>query len=41
MYFLNYIDRNAIASARFDDLEDDLKLAGPEYNTRISILFVG
>ncbi|KAK7732593.1 hypothetical protein SLS63_004848 [Diaporthe eres] len=41
MYFLNYLDRNAIAQARLDGLEDDLKLEGSQYNTCISILFVG
>jgi hypothetical protein len=28
MYWLNYLDRNAIALARLNDLEDDLKLEG-------------
>ncbi|KAJ4303344.1 hypothetical protein N0V90_002237 [Kalmusia sp. IMI 367209] len=41
MYFLNYLDRNAIAQARLDNLEKDLKLVGSQYNTAISILFVG
>ncbi|KAF4764269.1 hypothetical protein N7455_010892 [Penicillium solitum] len=41
MYFLNYIDRNAIANARLNDLEKDLGLVGTQYNTCISILFVG
>ncbi|KAL4863451.1 hypothetical protein BDV12DRAFT_206453 [Aspergillus spectabilis] len=41
MYFLNYVDRNAIASARLNGLEDDLGLHGTQYNTCISILFVG
>ncbi|KLJ09354.1 hypothetical protein EMPG_15217 [Blastomyces silverae] len=41
MYWLNYLDRNAIALARVDDLEQDLHLKGNEYNTCISILFVG
>ncbi|KAH7368285.1 vitamin H transporter, partial [Plectosphaerella cucumerina] len=41
MYFLNYLDRNAIAQARLDGLEDDLGLVGNQYNTCISILFVG
>jgi len=41
MYFLNYLDRNAIAQARLNDLEDDLGLVGSQYNTCISILFVG
>ena len=37
----NYLDRNAIAQARLNDLEEDLGLVGSEYNTCISILFVG
>ncbi|KAL4816236.1 major facilitator superfamily domain-containing protein [Aspergillus spinulosporus] len=41
MYFLNYVDRNAIASARLNGLEKDLGLQGTQYNTCISILFVG
>ncbi|KFA71228.1 hypothetical protein S40288_03857 [Stachybotrys chartarum IBT 40288] len=41
MYFLNYLDRNAIAQARLNDLEDHLGLVGTQYNTCISILFVG
>jgi hypothetical protein len=41
MYFLNYLDRNAIAQARLNGLEDDLGLVGTQYNTCISILFVG
>ncbi|TEA22084.1 putative transporter [Colletotrichum sidae] len=41
MYFLNYLDRNAIAQARLGGLEKDLGLVGSQYNTCISILFVG
>lgn len=41
MYILNYIDRNAIASARLGGLEEDLNLQGSEYETAISVLFVG
>ncbi|PYH83747.1 putative pantothenate transporter [Aspergillus uvarum CBS 121591] len=41
MYFLNYLDRNAIANARLNNLEEDLKLVGTQYNTCISILFIG
>ncbi|KAJ6035876.1 hypothetical protein N7540_000155 [Penicillium herquei] len=41
MYFLNYLDRNAIANARLNNIEEDLGLKGTEYNTCISILFVG
>ncbi|EXJ68578.1 uncharacterized protein A1O5_08372 [Cladophialophora psammophila CBS 110553] len=41
MYFMNYLDKQAIASARLNKLEDDIGLTGSEYNTCISILFVG
>lgn len=38
---MNYLDRNAIALARLDDLEDDLNLTSTQYQTCVSILFVG
>jgi hypothetical protein len=38
---LNYLDRNALPQARLNTLEEDLNLKGVEYNTAISILFVG
>jgi hypothetical protein len=41
MYFLNYLDRNALPQARLNSLEKDLNLKGVQYNTAISILFVG
>ena len=41
MYWLNYLDRNAIALARINDLEDDLGLSSTQYQTCVSILFVG
>lgn len=43
MYFLNYIDRNAIAQARLNDIEVDLGMneSGTDFNTAVSILFVG
>lgn len=41
MYWLNYLDRNAIALARLNDLEKDLNLKGSQYQTCVSILFVG
>jgi MFS family permease len=41
MYWLNYLDRNAIALARLDDLEEDLNLSSTQYQTCVSILFVG
>lgn len=41
MYWLNYLDRNAIALARLNDLEEDLGLSSTQYQTCVSILFVG
>ncbi|KAF4922841.1 putative transporter [Colletotrichum viniferum] len=41
MYWLNYLDRNAIALARLNDLEEDLNLTSTQYQTCVSILFVG
>ncbi|KAL6705504.1 hypothetical protein ACN47E_006620 [Coniothyrium glycines] len=41
MYWLNYLDRNAIALARLDDLEEQLNLTSSQYQTCVSILFVG
>lgn len=35
------LDRNAIAQARLNGLEEHLGLVGTQYNTCISILFVG
>ena len=41
MYFLNYVDRNTIAQARINHLEKDLGMSGTDFNTAVSILFVG
>lgn len=41
MYWLNYLDRNAITVARLDNLEEELNLSSTEYQTCVSILFVG
>jgi len=41
IYRLNYLDRNAIALARLNDLEEDLNLSSTQYQTCVSILFVG
>ncbi|KAI9802141.1 MAG: hypothetical protein M1833_002062 [Piccolia ochrophora] len=41
MYIMNYLDRNNIASARLAGLEEDLNLTGSQFNTTVSILFVG
>jgi MFS family permease len=38
---LNYLDRNNIAVARLGTFEKDLGLHGSQYNTIISIFFVG
>ncbi|KAF1914369.1 major facilitator superfamily domain-containing protein [Ampelomyces quisqualis] len=41
MYFLNYVDRNAIAQARLNNLEKDLGMSGVQFNIAVSVLFVG
>ncbi|KAF6794177.1 MFS transporter [Colletotrichum sojae] len=41
MYLFNFLDRNAIINARLNHLEEDLGLVGTQYNTCVSILFVG
>lgn len=46
MYIMNYLDRNNIAAARYagtnkQGLEFDLGLVGDQYQTCVSILFVG
>nr|XP_036580136.1 TNA1 is necessary for nicotinic acid import into the cell [Colletotrichum truncatum]KAF6787968.1 TNA1 is necessary for nicotinic acid import into the cell [Colletotrichum truncatum] len=41
IYIMNYLDRNAIGSARLGGLEEDLGLTGNEFQTCVSILFVG
>ncbi|SPJ71481.1 related to putative tartrate transporter [Fusarium torulosum] len=41
MYWLNYLDRNAITLARLNGFEEDLGLEGEQYSTCVSILFVG
>ncbi|THH31325.1 hypothetical protein EUX98_g2892 [Antrodiella citrinella] len=41
IYILNYIDRNNASAARLRGLETDLKLKGQEFNTLLSILYVG
>ena len=41
VYLMNYIDRNNYAAARLQGLEDDLGLVGDQYQTGLSILFVG
>jgi hypothetical protein len=41
MYWLNYLDRNAIALAKINGIQQDLNLSGTQYQTCVSILFVG
>ena len=41
MYFLNFLDRNAMINAKLDTMVQDLHLVGSQYNTCVSILFVG
>ncbi|OXH06703.1 nicotinamide mononucleotide permease [Cryptococcus neoformans A1-35-8] len=41
LLILNYLDRNALASARVQGIEKSLGLVGTQFNTAISLLFVG
>lgn len=41
MYFFNFLDRTAITVAKLDKLDKDLNISSVQYNTCISILFVG
>ena len=41
MSVLNFLDRQNLASARLAGLEDDLNLSEVQYQTAVSILFVG
>ncbi|KAF9763240.1 hypothetical protein IL306_003209 [Fusarium sp. DS 682] len=41
LYILNYLDRNNIATARLGNFEKDIGLVAEQYNTIISIFFVG
>ncbi|KAI0555423.1 MFS transporter-like protein [Xylaria curta] len=41
MYFLNFLDRNAIVNGKLNHIDKDLGLVGSQYNTCVSIFFVG
>ncbi|RMD40808.1 hypothetical protein DV735_g4348, partial [Chaetothyriales sp. CBS 134920] len=41
VYLMNYIDRNNYAAARLQGLEEDLNLSDAQYQTGLSLLFVG
>ncbi|KAJ8079919.1 hypothetical protein PM082_016744 [Marasmius tenuissimus] len=40
VYIMNYIDRNAVTTARLKGLEEDLQLTDLQYQVALSILFV-
>lgn len=41
MIVLNYLDRNALANARIQGIETSLGLTGSQFNTSISVFFIG
>ncbi|KAH7887787.1 MFS general substrate transporter [Phlebopus sp. FC_14] len=41
VYIMNYMDRNNAAAARLRGFEEDLHMTGRQFNTMISILYVG
>ncbi|CAG8306236.1 unnamed protein product [Penicillium salamii] len=41
IYILNYLDRNAIAAAKLAGLTEDLQLSSVQFQTSVSVLFVG
>ncbi|KAG1872555.1 MFS general substrate transporter [Suillus tomentosus] len=41
IYIMNYMDRSNAAAARLRGLEEDLNMKGNQFNTLISILYVG
>lgn len=41
MYIMNYLDRQNIAAAKLADIDKDLGLSDVQYQTCISLLFVG
>ncbi|KAM0713560.1 hypothetical protein Q7P37_010522 [Cladosporium fusiforme] len=41
MYFFNFLDRNAMINGKLNSLAEDVNLQGTQYNTCVSILFVG
>lgn len=36
MYFLNFLDRNAMINGKLNKLDKDLKMKGTQYNSRLS-----
>lgn len=41
MYILNYLDRNNISAAKLAGITTELNLSATQYQTSVSILFVG
>lgn len=41
MYIMNYLDRQNIAAAKLAQIQQDLKMTDVQYQTCVSILFVG
>ncbi|KAG6333460.1 hypothetical protein ID866_5630 [Astraeus odoratus] len=41
VYLMQWIDMNNVASARLNGLEEDLRMTGNQFNTLISVFFVG
>jgi len=41
MIVLNYLDRNALANARVQGIEQSLGLTGSQFNTAIAVFFIG
>lgn len=41
MYFFNFLDRNALANGRINNMHVDLGLTDGQFQTLLSILFVG
>ncbi|KAE8132757.1 MFS general substrate transporter [Aspergillus pseudotamarii] len=41
IYIMNYLDRNAIAAAKLGGITEDLQLSSVQFQTCVSILFVG
>lgn len=41
LYILNYLDRQNLAASKLANIEEDLGLTTQQFNTAISILFVG
>ncbi|KAI8184127.1 putative transporter [Colletotrichum sp. SAR 10_75] len=41
LYLMNFLDRNAIVNGKLNNLDKDLNMVGSQYNTCVSIFFVG